>query len=138
MHRPRTRHDLGSSSCVFLLTVLHEKLGAAILRPARFAVLETDRPLLAVAEDRDPSLGDALGHEIIHRRLCTSITERKVVLCRSTLVTGPSGCFRSAIASSSWSLSGPVAGRHTAAEGLHHESLQGRYEPRPLGNQLID
>src|SRR5215470_2883809 len=80
MHRPRTRHDLGSSSCVFLLTMLHEKLGAPILRPARFAVLETDRPLLAVAEDRDPSLGDALGHEIIHRRLCTSVTEREAFL----------------------------------------------------------
>ena len=59
---------------------------AAILAPARLVLLVANRPLLAVADDGDAVRLDALGDEVIHRRLCATLAERQVVLVGAALI----------------------------------------------------
>src|SRR5207302_10947541 len=68
------------------LARLGEKVRAAILRPTRLGLLVANRPLLAIADDRDAIGLDALGDEIVHRRLRAPLAERQVVLVGAALV----------------------------------------------------
>src|SRR5205085_9355829 len=65
---------------------LHEEARTAVLCPARLVVLLALRPILAIADDSDPTRIHAAGNEIVHRRLRPPVPERQVVLVRPALV----------------------------------------------------
>src|SRR5207245_8638521 len=83
------------------LALLDEEVRAPILRPARLIVVRALRALLSVADDRDAPSGDALGHEVVHRRLRAAFTQCQVVF------VGPrsSQCPSIKSRSFSWALS---------------------------------